>query len=121
MDDAAEHVTDVAVRPHQVLWDIRWAAQEVDARIGPALHALFDTEQDLVGRKGSDLVREDGQEQKAQQEDGADLRPLLGAGQEAVLAARIRLLWQERSARYSELRSPAQPRRRVVRMSLVGG
>ncbi|WP_342119664.1 GTP 3',8-cyclase MoaA [Pseudoduganella sp. OTU4001] len=54
-------------------------------------------------------------------QDGADLRPLLGAGQEAALAARIRSVWQARGDRYSEQRSPAQRRHRVVRMSLVGG
>lgn len=54
-------------------------------------------------------------------QEGADLRSLLGAGQEAQLAARIQALWQARGDRYSEQRSPAQPRHRVVRMSLVGG
>jgi len=54
-------------------------------------------------------------------QDGTDLRPYLGAGQEAVLAARVRTLWQARSNRYSELRGSAARTHRVVRMSLVGG
>jgi len=54
-------------------------------------------------------------------QDGFDLRPVLGAGQEAALARRLRTLWQARGDRYSEQRSPAERRHRVVRMSLVGG
>jgi cyclic pyranopterin phosphate synthase len=53
--------------------------------------------------------------------EGTDLRPWLGAGQEATLAARVRTLWQARGDRYSELRGPAARAHRVVRMSLVGG
>jgi cyclic pyranopterin phosphate synthase len=53
--------------------------------------------------------------------EGTDLRPWLGAGQEAVLAERVRALWQARGDRYSELRGPAARAHRVVRMSLVGG
>jgi cyclic pyranopterin phosphate synthase len=53
--------------------------------------------------------------------EGADLRPWLGAGQEAALADRVRTLWQARGDRYSELRGPAARAHRVVRMSLVGG
>ncbi|MBA5635767.1 GTP 3',8-cyclase MoaA [Duganella sp. LX20W] len=56
--------------------------------------------------------------------DGADLRPWLGAGQEAALADRIRALWRARADRYSELRgsmASAPVTRKVVRMSLVGG
>ncbi len=52
---------------------------------------------------------------------GADLRPLLAAGQEAALEQCIRQLWRARTDRYSEQRSPAERRHRVVRMSLVGG
>ena len=54
-------------------------------------------------------------------QDGADLRPWLGEGQEAALAERVRTLWQARGDRYSELRGPAARPHRVVRMSLVGG
>ncbi|HEY1147883.1 MAG TPA: GTP 3',8-cyclase MoaA [Pseudoduganella sp.] len=53
--------------------------------------------------------------------EGTDLRPWLGAGQEAALAERVRALWQARGDRYSELRGPAARAHRVVRMSLVGG
>jgi hypothetical protein len=52
------------------------------------------------------------------------LRPYLGAGQEAALAARISSLWRARSDRYSELREVSKPTRnvhKIVRMSLVGG
>jgi cyclic pyranopterin phosphate synthase len=59
-------------------------------------------------------------------QQGADLRPWLGEGQEAQLASRVRALWEARSDRYSELRGavPAAGRthaHKVVRMSLVGG
>lgn len=59
-------------------------------------------------------------------QQGADLRPWLGEGQEAQLASRVRALWEARSNRYSELRGtvPASGRthaHKVVRMSLVGG
>jgi len=54
-------------------------------------------------------------------QDGADLRPVLGAGQETALAERIRSLWLARGDRYSEQRGPSERRHRVVRMSLVGG
>jgi cyclic pyranopterin phosphate synthase len=54
-------------------------------------------------------------------QDGADLRPWLGAGQETALAERLRALWQARTDRYSQLRGPAPRAHRVVRMSLVGG
>ncbi|HJV00723.1 MAG TPA: GTP 3',8-cyclase MoaA [Burkholderiaceae bacterium] len=61
---------------------------------------------------------------------GTDLRPWLGAGQEAALAEQIRSLWQARADRYSELRgsaaatsgaSGAPVMHKIVRMSLVGG
>jgi cyclic pyranopterin phosphate synthase len=54
-------------------------------------------------------------------QEGADLRPWLGAGQETELADRLCALWQARTDRYSELRGPAPRAHRVVRMSLVGG
>lgn len=57
-------------------------------------------------------------------QQGADLRPWLGEGQEAQLAERIGALWRARTDRYSELRSPSGGRthaHKVVRMSLVGG
>jgi cyclic pyranopterin phosphate synthase len=57
-------------------------------------------------------------------QEGADLRPWLGEGQEALLAERVRALWQARSDRYSELRGESGNRahaHKVVRMSLVGG
>ncbi|MBA5687041.1 GTP 3',8-cyclase MoaA [Rugamonas apoptosis] len=55
---------------------------------------------------------------------GTDLRPWLGAGQEAALAEQITALWQARADRYSELRdstASAPVTHRIVRMSLVGG
>jgi cyclic pyranopterin phosphate synthase len=57
-------------------------------------------------------------------QQGEDLRPYLGAGQEAALAARISALWRARTDRYSELREVSKPARnvhKIVRMSLVGG
>lgn len=57
-------------------------------------------------------------------QDGADLRPYLGAGQEANLAAHISTLWRARTDRYSELREASVSEKRshkIVRMSLVGG
>ena len=57
-------------------------------------------------------------------QEGEDLRPYLGAGQEAALAARISSVWRARSDRYSEqreLHAPAPRTRKIVRMSLVGG
>jgi cyclic pyranopterin phosphate synthase len=57
-------------------------------------------------------------------QQGADLRPWLGEGQEAQLAERIGALWRARTDRYSELRGPSGGRthaHKVVRMSLVGG
>jgi cyclic pyranopterin phosphate synthase len=54
-------------------------------------------------------------------QDGHDLRPWLGAGQEAALLDRVRAIWRARTDRYSELRGPAARTHRIVRMSLVGG
>jgi cyclic pyranopterin phosphate synthase len=57
-------------------------------------------------------------------QEGEDLRPYLGAGQEAALAARISTLWRARTDRYSEqreIRTPEKRQHKIVRMSLVGG
>ncbi|HEX5344430.1 MAG TPA: GTP 3',8-cyclase MoaA [Duganella sp.] len=57
-------------------------------------------------------------------QEGEDLRPYLGAGQEAALAARISSVWRARGDRYSEqreLHAPAPRTHKIVRMSLVGG
>ncbi|MDQ3040116.1 MAG: GTP 3',8-cyclase MoaA [Pseudomonadota bacterium] len=51
---------------------------------------------------------------------GHALRPLLAQGEDA-LAAHVTALWQQRSDRYSEIRSEAGASRRHVEMFLVGG
>jgi GTP 3',8-cyclase len=53
--------------------------------------------------------------------DGADLRPVVAAGEDA-LAAHVADLWRARGDRYSELRgSPEVRDRRRVEMYLIGG
>ncbi len=53
--------------------------------------------------------------------DGADLRAVLGRGEDAV-AAHVAALWRARGDRYSELRgSPEVRDRRRVEMYLIGG
>ncbi len=51
---------------------------------------------------------------------GHDLRPALAEG-EAALAAKVRVVWQARADRYSEIRSEADASRKHVEMYLVGG
>ena len=51
---------------------------------------------------------------------GADLRPLLAQGEQA-LVAHVAALWHRRSDRYSELRNEAGASRKHVEMYLVGG
>jgi cyclic pyranopterin phosphate synthase len=54
--------------------------------------------------------------------EGADLRPALAQGEEA-LQARIASLWTQRADRYSELRSELadKPARRRIEMFFIGG
>jgi len=54
--------------------------------------------------------------------EGADLRPALSQGEDA-LAARIAMLWTNRGDRYSELREEAagKPARKRIEMFFIGG
>ena len=53
---------------------------------------------------------------------GHDLRALLRAGRsDDEIAAAIGLIWNERSDRYSEIRTAASAKARKIEMSYIGG
>ena len=55
-------------------------------------------------------------------DSGHDLRALMRGGRsDADIAAAIGLIWQERSDRYSEIRTAETSRAKKVEMSYIGG